>query len=519
MRNPAVAADNPNVITLDFGLDAMLAEIGAAGASALPWLADPADPRFEALDAVGLVVRGVSPQSIVPPLHAALRRRYAAVDPERLDEDLLGPVKKSIGNAERRGNLSDPSKHITVRVTATRAGAVVAVHDEGAGFDVATVYAKFRSPGDEKYFTRKGQGFEKFEKTTSRVSWADGGSTFLLRFLAAPPPGREPLPEAVAADPALDAGAMRPRLAAAIGATIERCTVFVPDDRKNEAWDVKYRLENGTAGAARLLTARRLDAAAARRDFEHTRVLSRAAAPGAARVPAPVALVADPSLVLFDFDPSVDLRDACKQDPPPAERDARLAAIGRGLALVHGSTLDPGATEDSASFAARLAAVAARATVAARPHDAAGADRIGAFGAALAVRATRVGAVAPAVVHGDFGWHRVLRGSEGGWYLVGFEHARRAHPGLDVGAFLADVERHGAREDEDEAPRDVAAWRAAFLDAYSGGRPLEWRADLPFFTAAGLLFRLDRLVQRPPKRWVPKLAGLLALCEASLAAD
>ena len=107
--------------------------------------------------------------------------RFADVLPERLERDLLSPLKKAVGNAHKRGNLRDPSKWITVEVVLTDAGAFLEVSDEGAGFDVEGTLDRFGAGGE--YFAHSGSGFRKFTKARSVISFDRGGSRFRLRFL------------------------------------------------------------------------------------------------------------------------------------------------------------------------------------------------------------------------------------------------------------------------------------------------------------------------------------------------
>jgi hypothetical protein len=101
--------------------------------------------------------------------------------------DLNHPAKKGLGNAFKWGNRSDPSRTLMVRAVMTDAGAVVAITDEGRGFDVPAVLARFRD--NSEYFQHGGSGFSHFHSTNSVVSYADGGRTLLIRFLCAAGPG------------------------------------------------------------------------------------------------------------------------------------------------------------------------------------------------------------------------------------------------------------------------------------------------------------------------------------------
>jgi hypothetical protein len=130
---------------------------------------------------VRLLMRKSAPDDILPALYSFLERHCPGIPAERLERDLLLPLKKAVGNAHKRGNLRDPHKHISVEVVVTRTGIFFEVDDEGSGFDVAATLALFREGGD--YFTHHGSGFRKFTKARSLISFDRNGSTFLLRFL------------------------------------------------------------------------------------------------------------------------------------------------------------------------------------------------------------------------------------------------------------------------------------------------------------------------------------------------
>ena len=130
---------------------------------------------------IRLLLRKNAPEEILPAFHSFLSRRFSDVAPERLERDLLSPLKKAVGNAHKRGNLRSPDKQISVEVVVTREGAFLEVSDEGAGFDVPGKLALFRAGRD--YFAHGGSGFRRFTKARSVIAFDRGGSTFRLRFL------------------------------------------------------------------------------------------------------------------------------------------------------------------------------------------------------------------------------------------------------------------------------------------------------------------------------------------------
>jgi hypothetical protein len=128
-----------------------------------------------------LVLEGREQARILPGLDAALTAWFGDVPAERLQRDLLIPLKKAVGNAQKRGNRDAAEKRIRVEVVVAAAGAYVEVTDEGDGFDVPRTYARFCA--GEPYFEHGGSGFRKFAKAQSVVSFGSGGRAFRVRFL------------------------------------------------------------------------------------------------------------------------------------------------------------------------------------------------------------------------------------------------------------------------------------------------------------------------------------------------
>jgi len=181
------------VIDLQYPRERMLADIRAAeGAAVVSALSEPAAfAEFVARDQARLQTTVRTPPEILPDLEAALSARFPAVDRERLQRDLLAPLKKALGNAHKRGNRLDPEKRIAVEVVVTRDGAFVQVTDEGPGFDVAATCASFTA--GSRYFSHHGSGFRKFHKARAVIAFADGGRTFRACFTApAPAAARAP---------------------------------------------------------------------------------------------------------------------------------------------------------------------------------------------------------------------------------------------------------------------------------------------------------------------------------------
>ncbi len=126
-------------------------------------------------------VTGRTPYDLLPVLRKAFFTRYAHLPRAHVSADLVALVKHGLGNAYKRGNERDSHKLLTVTTTMTDIGAVIKVTDQGHGFDARRVVEKFAR--QERYFVHAGAGFTNFQKTTSIVSFADGGRTLLIRFL------------------------------------------------------------------------------------------------------------------------------------------------------------------------------------------------------------------------------------------------------------------------------------------------------------------------------------------------
>lgn len=169
------------MIDLDRTRAELLSEIGAP-VSLGPPLTDLTDPGVRASD-VHLLLRGHSRTELFPLLEVVLSERFAANLRSRSIRDLLVPLRSGLGNAEKRGNCGDPARSISVEIVLTAKGAVVAITDEGEGFDVARVSRHLRSR--ERYFTDYGRGFRTLDRAASVVTYENGGRTLLLRFLPA----------------------------------------------------------------------------------------------------------------------------------------------------------------------------------------------------------------------------------------------------------------------------------------------------------------------------------------------
>jgi hypothetical protein len=157
------------MIDLNRTEEQMLSEIRSGGA---------AETRF--------AMRGHTPDEMLPGLMDAFTKRYAFVPSERVFGELNYLVKKGLGNAYKWGNDSNADRPLKVRAVMTDAGAVIAITDEGRGFDVASVLQRFFQ--NDGYSRHGGSGFDHFQESRSIVSWRDGGRTLLIQFLCSSQP-------------------------------------------------------------------------------------------------------------------------------------------------------------------------------------------------------------------------------------------------------------------------------------------------------------------------------------------
>jgi len=497
----------------------MLADIGVRDSDPEVPPLHPGDPAFLEREPARFTLRCRTREELLAQLEPPLRRRFRKVAKRHLEDDLTRPIHKAVGNCERRGNRGDPTKWFAADVVVTGRGAVVAVSDQGDGFDVEQVVRRFAD--GERYFERRGQGIAHFARTSSLVSYADGGRTWLLRFLSDPEPGDPLTPDdAVASGPAADSDCMRTflaRLPLFRSVAVEACRVSAVSRAPGPvefAYVVRCR-SAGEAPHAVVLTGRLLPEAAARADVE---LAARLRADGCGtgrglRIARPVGAFGDPSMSLFQLDPTETLRARVNMIAAPGAQAAVLRTVALGLAALHRSPVRPAAEQHLEEVLAQHRAAQQR--LSAGLPDARSRERAAACFDRLFARAGRLEPCDPAFVHGTLEWDCIVRSARP-WTLYRFDRCRLAHPGLDVGVFLADLLRFRVLRRK----RLTELWtagRAAFVDAYFGGRPPPWSKDLDWFVAGALLERMDRMTRRPEAKWAPKVVPLLDEIERTLA--
>src|SRR5437773_3754666 len=166
------------MIDLSYTRSRLLAEIEAMDFAAGP-LSNITDPRVATRD-VRVRVCGRGRHDLFPLLKAALLERFAAAPRLQLIRDLLIPLRNALGNAFKHGNGRDPGKAISVELVLARKGTLVAVTDQGDGFDVRLTFRRFQE--NENYFVNHGCGFRNLHQAMSTVTYDNGGRTVLICF-------------------------------------------------------------------------------------------------------------------------------------------------------------------------------------------------------------------------------------------------------------------------------------------------------------------------------------------------
>lgn len=500
----------------------MLEDIGASETELVTSLRATDDPVFLGRAPARLVLRAHHRADFLPDLERALRLRFARVASEHLEQDLFSPLKNALGNAFRRGNGEDRGKWLTTEIVVTPLGAVVSVADEGAGFDVQRVLSLFES--GERYFSRGGHGLRCFARTSSLISYADGGRTWLMRFLSEPEPGKD-LARAERAElgPAGDEHFMRDFFAGQVPCfrdhriQIEACRIQALSHAHatSELAYVLHCRSRDLLPGTMVVTGRVLPEAAARADVDMAERLRRSGVGlgRGLRIPRPLGAFARPPLSLFHLDPSATFRERAKDMSRLGSLGPVLSEIALGLAAIHQSGARPALEETLADILDRQRAARRRVEGRLAGSDR---ERAGACFDRLSARANDLAPCEAVTVHGALDWDCIVRARER-WELYRFEHSRRSHPGLDVGAFLADLLRfHVLRRKED--PRLYALGRSVFLQSYCAGPRPAWAADVDWFVAGALLERLERMLLRPPAEWAPKVGPLLGQIERQFSA-
>lgn len=477
------------MIDLGRGRDELLQEIGGAADLLERSAVDGSDPGLGRLPQAHLSLAAHTRDELMPVLRDILARYFSWLPQEQLAHDVLRPLRRALGNAYKRGNVGLSGKWIRVELGLTRRGLLIEVRDQGSGFDVASVLDRYRR--NERYFTNHGSGIRTFEASASSVSYADGGSTFLLAYRC---PGPEPGVDGC--ETAFDERFMLNVLRAELplfkkGGTRLESLRITPLEGAPGADELCYELTARDPASGREQTrrfaARVLAPEQARSDYAVAHALARGPFRGAQslRVAEPMAAFkGQPRVVLYALEPDGDLRGHLDALSSHAERLAALQRVGVGLRVLHGCGFPTVRSESLAHVISRcLRWLGDRTPGLGAQWDFRADSRAREIEVLLEARQERSHDAMRVPIHGRFGFHCLVRqGQE--LFLHRFEHVREGHPGLDVGAFLLDLAvyagPHGA-DFHSEA-------RAAFLAGYGAER---WQGDLPLFLLLSALTRLE----------------------------
>jgi len=503
------------MIDLNLTREEMLAFIRASEFALDRELSDPTSPEFAALPSFRYFSVKRTRSEVYGALCMGFAARFASVEPERLILDLTRPLKKALGNSYKRGNRGDPAKNITLDIVFTPKGVVVSATDEGEGFDVEAVCRGFRE--GRVYFEHHGDGFGCFERAGSKVSYADGGRTFLLCFRPGDDPGVHPV-LGLAADEAYMERVLGGELSRfkKMKAVLEACRIFVPTADRPLAPELRYLLQyskrGGKSEKSEVLTARLLGEEAASADFENARRLYEGpfkSAKGVA-VPKPQNVFKQhPRLVFYTFDPTRDLFGYLAAVTEAKRVETVIAKVAAGLRTLHHSAVEFDAVERSEDLKESARGRAGRIALALQSATGEAAQCLREFLAYALEGVEALEPYEPMPIHGGFGMECVRnQGDE--FFFYRFEHCRRSHPGLDLGAFLLDLSDFASRSETSKEVARVA--KAAFYGAYFGSAGYPGEEAAAVFARAALLERIERRLDVPSKEWLCEAHRLITAC-------
>jgi anti-sigma regulatory factor (Ser/Thr protein kinase) len=294
------------------------------------------------------------------------------------------------------------------------------------------------------------------------------------------------------------------------------------DDGCGNRYVLRVASQGGQTTTTRILTGRlHATEAAAQADFEIAKSLHAAATATPWLIPKPVArLGAEPRLVLYEFDPWLNLREYLthRWDFHILRYAAvSLAALHRSSIALRGMETRPevsgrgstiGPADDTG--AAQLWALAERAesNLASLPRGLGLLQRLRACAARIEELAALNRHRSRAPIHGALDWGCIHFGVDGRFYLFRFESYRLSDPGLDLGSFAADLLGFTLTNHNEDVYR---TWRDAFLGKYNeeAEHPMS-KDDLRFYIALALVERLGRAECRAKAVAGPLLGALEA---------
>ena len=294
------------MIDLSRARSALLADIASPDPPG-SFLQDITDPRVATMDVSGRICRHEGNQ-LLSLLKDVLLERFAAVPRAQLLRDLLIPLKHALGNAHKHGNASDASKAIAVEIVLTAEGALIAVTDEGPGFDATRTFRKFQDR--ESYFEHYGTGFRNLDDHIDRRGDLRAGRTLLLCYRPAKP---VKLARGARCEPPSE---------------LADCYRVYAGDECGR----RYVLTDG-----RILTGRAQPTEAqAEAEFAAATELHGANFSTSLHIPKPVArLAGERRIVLYDFDPLMNLEEYFTHLGKPSLIRRCCHWIARALARLH----------------------------------------------------------------------------------------------------------------------------------------------------------------------------------------
>jgi hypothetical protein len=267
----------------------------------------------------------------------------------------------------------------------------------------------------------------------------------------------------------------------------------------------------------RILTGRlHADAAAAEADFEAATKLYEPLHSRQFRIPRPVAqLEAEPQLVLYDFDPWMNLWEYLDDRGSPEVLRNCAEWAGQALAALHQSHIPLRMAEPrSLAEQLRLTCTRVSSNLVALGLDFDLARRARMILRFIEERFAMLESRQLAPTHSALGWDCIHYGVDRGFYLYRLENCRLSHPALDLGAFLADILLFSATQ-RDEEPFRIG--RKAFLASYDALTDQSTSAEtLRTCTAVALLDRLDQLLPRLEPDLRLNAALVIGQCERVL---
>lgn len=507
----------------------LLAKLEAPDLAAAP-LVNITDPRVVSGDA-RVRISGHTRHSLFPLLEATLSERYGALPRPQVIRDLLLPLRNALGNAFDHGNHRDCSKAIGVELMLTRKGALIAVTDEGNGFDVGLTFRRFRE--QECYFEGQGAGFRNLHRATSPVTYEDGGRTVLLCFQ----PSWQEAEAVLVADPNLSAdptivpGAVSVLNKVTDSQWIQSCfsaelPEFANDRKRIESchaytvqvsaggdcairYVLQVRGDDDHSTETQIFTGRlHTEEATASVAFASATRLYDANAAKGLRIPRPVAqLSAEPRLVLYDFHPWMDLWEYLAFHDAVASLRHSATRIGQWLGALHRSQMTFRVTEPNIMHdSVPLNLAGAEKNLGELPD---GPVLVRRFRSAVqriqkCAEPRRPRTLTP--IHGSLGWDCIHYAVDKRFYLNRFETCRQGDPRVDLGGYAADLLGFTLARHEEAAYPDCCD---EFLRRYhsTAGYPVD-RRDL----RAGILLAVSERLRRASsltEAWANHSLGVL----------